>query len=552
MSWYDPRTWSVNDNPITDLNDATFRKLPSPWDILVNDGRATNLPGWTPTLPTDPGTLYDYPYIPGTSSPSPTSPTAPYSSQTGAPYLPPEMVQLGERAFDPVAQEFGEVISPYTDKVLDPVFTTVDRGLDAAGDSIKEGVDSIVDFVASPTNQTITNVPWDKQQPYLLEGFKNAQNGLNSALNSGYPALSQVTNQGLGSLQSVAGNNPYLNPAQNTLINQSGYTNPYASQYSSYMGVNSPTQGMYGNVINRAGNNPYNELALDAISRPNYGTGYLDSLNLRDNETAGYLRNFAQGNYMGANPYLDSIADRASQKASEAFQRNLGDIRKAYAGGRGGTNAYATAINRASDQANDSLNAALTNLYGNAYETGMDRMLSGTNALGTVNAGGMGRDLQRGGLFSDNYNTGVRNVLDTAGLTSSNFNTGTGQMLSGLGAVDSNFWKGNDLGMTALNNQVGTADRGAGIRLDAINSMPTIRNMQYQDPLMMMQGGGVIDKYNMGKTMFPLDVTGQYMNVVNGNYGGTQTQPGPSNLQNMMGTGLDLAMMGKLFGVWGK
>ena len=158
-------------------------------------------------------------------------------------------------------------------------------------------------------------VPWGPQQPYLRQGFEQAQGNLQNPQqfypNPTYVPFSQQTEQGLGMLEGRAQNNP-LTPA---------------------------TQGYVTGAL--SGNQPGQQALTDS----------------------------AQGNFLNANPYLDAMFGEASRNVTDRFNETIAPNINATFGkaGRTGSPAHELVTGRAAGDLSDSLAGMAANIYGGNY-----------------------------------------------------------------------------------------------------------------------------------------------------------------------------------------
>lgn len=96
----------------------------------------------------------------------------------------------------------------------------------------------------------------------------------------------------------------------------------------------------------------------------------------------------AAGQYLGANPMLDAMFDRAAGRLGEQFQNSvMPGINATFgAGGRAGSGMHAAQMQQAGRNLGDQMSGMAADIYGRAYETERDRMV------------GAARDLQSGAL----------------------------------------------------------------------------------------------------------------------------------------------------------
>ena len=84
-----------------------------------------------------------------------------------------------------------------------------------------------------------------------------------------------------------------------------------------------------------------------------------------------------QGDYLGSNPYLDSMYDRAASGVTRNYQEAVAPTIGAKFGmsGRSGSGAYMNAMDSSRDQLGRSLEGMAANMYGNAYNQERGRQM---------------------------------------------------------------------------------------------------------------------------------------------------------------------------------
>lgn len=366
-----------------------------------------------------------------------------------------------------------------------------------------------------PGTQTSTTVPWAGQQPYLLDTFQRGQNLMNDP-NQSFPGQSTDTVGWQNAQRSLAGNNPFMagpNSADKRLTSISGQNMP----------------GSYANLSYGA---PSTSVDTGGYANVGYNPGAVS-----DAETPQYLRELASGKMMNGNPYLDKIFERMATNVSKSFTNTaLPGINTSFgAKGRYGSNAHQSMLNTANEGLANTLAGTAADIYGKNYDLERGYMQDAIGRLGDVNANNLNRGLnssQFGANFGLNRQNAISDVL--------NRNADRGLNSAQFGAT---------FGLDKANSENQAFSQNTRNQLDAIGMMPDIRNMQYQDAGALRDVGASIDKYSMDKTMFPWEQLDRYSQIVNGNYGGTTTSPGPSQFDTWLGRGSKLANIALPFGL---
>lgn len=138
-------------------------------------------------------------------------------------------------------------------------------------------------------------------------------------------------------------------------------------------------------------------IAEDPMASPAYQ--YLNPLARGDFVGTGAanqgLARLASGEMIGSNPYLDATFDRGAQAISRNFNQNIKPGFESYMAGQGryGSASMMQALGeKLRENVSDPVANYANQLYGADYQQGMDRMLAGGQALGTLTA--TERDLQ--------------------------------------------------------------------------------------------------------------------------------------------------------------
>lgn len=409
-------------------------------------------------------------------------------------------------------------------------------------------------------SQTTTqkSTPWEGQQPYLRDLFRQAQGQFNQGPLQYYPGqtvapFSPQTMMGMDLMtQRALGGSPQQDAFGQYLQNAFGQQNIDPAAAAMQGG------GMVGSAANAMqGMTGYGGLGEAQSFAGSPAMGALPSSQHYAQNQMGVggagnrqLGQTAGGAFLGSNPYLDQMFDRAAGRAGEAFNENvIPGINATFgAGGRTGGGIHQEMMGNAQRQFGRDLQDMAADIYLPAYESERDRMVQ---AAGTGSQAGLGAAQLGGDLFSRfNQNELGRNTL---GANLYLGDRGLGQqgasMLGNLGNsyIDS---------MGGMYGNIGQNQFRAG------SLVPSFNDMQYGDIQRLMGVGGMIedqtqrlmggnqDRWNFGQQA-PWQNINNYANAIYGLPGGygtqTSTQPGGSRLQGALGG----AMAGSQFGPWG-
>jgi len=279
---------------------------------------------------------------------------------------------------------------------------------------------------AGPGNAALTNVanggaanPATGNAAALAGGYSNPANGFNAALmTQGYNDPSKALYGQMAGMQANDTSSGLFGQAANAQAGQGatglysdlagmqagqGATNMYANLGN--MTGNADALGMYANIGNTQANpnanaqGVYSGLATGsdpnsqvfgnmAQGNFNQGANTYEQLANRQytdpqtNAMADYLTPFANGSLSSveSNPYLSGMGDIIQRRLSDQVGSMFG------AGNRYGSGANQQVLARETGD-------ALTNLYGQAYESNMGRQLSAAGSLAGIGENRAGRDL---------------------------------------------------------------------------------------------------------------------------------------------------------------
>ncbi len=317
------------------------------------------------------------------------------------------------------------------------------------------------------TTNTVAE-PWKEQKPYLIDVFKEAQSMYDrGALTPAYYGGNTVAPQSDYTVQAMQ---MQANRAKNGSAVINSATDTVNSLMRSGLGGN---QGL--NYLNSYGK-------TDALAK---SAGYNSMLGAAGKALTGNAGLSALGQMTTAvNPYSESLLDRATDQALSKINGNFSQA------GRYGSGAHeAAAADAAANLANQ--------FYSNAY----DQQMQAAQAQGQLYNQALESQIGAYNAANDAYMQNQGNLLDAARNAGDLYNSGMGAL---FGGADS-----------ALN----------------------LGNQAYQDAAALSEAGGVkddyqqmlinaaIDKYNYNANA-QLNALSNYMQLINGSYGGTNTSTG--------------------------
>ncbi len=205
--------------------------------------------------------------------------------------------------------------------------------------------------------------PWKQAQPYILEGYKAAQNLYNQGPAQFFPGQtyvspSEATTSALNMAESRAmSGSPLVGQAQGAASNLMSYTNPYAAQIAALGGTaTDPSADFYRQLM---------EGQLGGSS-----------------EAMDMARRTASGEFLNANPYLEGALSRANRLATDQFMKNLAQTKSAASSaGRYGSRA----AGRLEGESEDIFARALTEQNQQAFlQNYMNERTAQENAIGRL------------------------------------------------------------------------------------------------------------------------------------------------------------------------
>ena len=335
--------------------------------------------------------------------------------------------------------------------------------------------------------------PWAEQKPYLTGGFKEAQNLYMGGAGSGpqyFPGSThanptQGQTQALSTLQDVGlgGGIPQAGQARQATSNLLGqdflYSNPGNSIFSNVAS---------GNIANTSG--------ADVLSNAAHG-------GLTSNMGVDTLNQFASGDMAKAgNPYFQSMAQSIAANVLPSIQGQFAQGNRLDSG-------------LASRAVGEGLGGAIGNLAYQNYQQGLGQQLGAAGTLSNIGQNRVQDQLSAAlGLGQLGQGNLQAQIAGAQGL-SGNYNTAVGNQLSGIGQAQN------------LNQQY---MGGLGTAAEAGGELQNQSQAQIND---------AIQRYNYNQQL-PYSNLNNYMNLIQGNYGGTSatSQPYFNNTLGQIGAGL--------------
>jgi hypothetical protein len=377
--------------------------------------------------------------------------------------------------------------------------------------------------------QTVTqkSEPWSEQKPFLTAGFDAAKNWWqNSSAPQYYPestvtALNDTQRSAMGDIVARANRgSPEVNAAQaavertaNNGIDglQSTINGAFLGQDPSQRNLGGYAGGDFtgtgqGRTLNSASSGQFSPLAGGST-----------------------LMSTANGGFLNANPYLDATYDKAARAMSRNFAQGvMPSIDSAFArSGRFGSGLHSNAADQAIQNYTQGLGDLATGLYGNAY--GQERGLQQQAAQGLLGTQlGSAQNLMQNQMAS---NAQVQGAYDTE----------RNRMMQASIADNA-----------AQMQAAGMAPQLAAADYADMNAKMGVGNMQYGQDQANMQDD--VNRWNFYQNR-DMNKLAQYMGMVNGGYGATNTTSQPvynNRLASGVGGALGGAQLGGMFGgPWG-
>lgn len=199
--------------------------------------------------------------------------------------------------------------------------------------------------------------PWGVQAPYLKDIYGQAQNLYNSGGPDYYPNATYTPFSPQSQMAMQLG--------ENRALFGSEFDQPAANVAMGAM----------------SGNSPYTQAGMNSL--------WGGSLGMQQ------LAGTANGQYLNANPYLDSMFGAATRGLNTQYNNQVmpGVNATFGSGGRTGSNAHQTALDMANQQYGNAVGDMAAGIYGGNYQSERDRQIgaaTGLGSLGTSLAGAYG------------------------------------------------------------------------------------------------------------------------------------------------------------------
>jgi hypothetical protein len=279
--------------------------------------------------------------------------------------------------------------------------------------AIEAGVDLLGDVAGGLTEGDASSQQFEAMWPYKQEQLEGARTAFQDP-SSMYPGFSPDTQAYIDQVRDrVASGNITLDQAQLALQGVlAGDKDPSKAYFEKlkagnlelpeimqgYREMLSPTDSAMG-MLQRGMTDPSLSPAMSQLGRT------------------------AAGEYMGGNPYLDAMYQRAAGQATRAYEGATGDVGSMFSkAGRYGSAAHQKAMSEAQRNLGESLAGLSTDLYGGAYESERGRQLGAAGTMGGLQLGALGgmsglqgqqlgRRTAGAGALSDIYGRGQQTTL---------------------------------------------------------------------------------------------------------------------------------------------
>ncbi len=378
---------------------------------------------------------------------------------------------------------------------------------------------------------TTKQEPWSGQIPYLSGGFSEAGRLYNQGGPQYYPGQTNAGPadqqlQGIAKQASLGANGSPISSAANQSV--TGMFDPsyltanpgnaaFAQAANGGLGVN--TSGFYAPIASGQVGNTAGQGDLSQIASGQAGS------NLPGTDT---LQKFASGGMLSAdNPYFQQMANKISASV-------LPQIASQFANGNRLDSGLATRAQA------EGLGDSIGSLAYQNYQQGLGQQQSAASDLAQLGQGNVAQRSNAAGMLGQLGQGNISNMLQAAnGLTQTGLGN-AGNVLQGAQGLSGNF-----------NNATQRQLTGAALA-------PQLQNMNYNDALQLQNAGmslqglnqsaidDALQRYNYGQQL-PYQNLQNYMNQINGSYGGTSTLTQPY-AKNTAGNVLSGALGGGALG----
>jgi hypothetical protein len=354
--------------------------------------------------------------------------------------------------------------------------------------------------------------PWEGQKPYVLEGYKGAEdlykkgpaqyyqgNTVAGFGNESNAAMNAIYNQGMSGAQQRAGSQYALDKfatgdlgdwgvmqQMRDLGASSGYGASPANQ--NLQGIAKGTNlaanlnSRVGDITGTGGNVAgYSRNAVGDLTATGGGSNSQirnDTYDLitgaaqNANPAFASLRAAANGNFVGANPYLDDTYARAASGLTRQFREGTTPSLDSAAASRGryGSGMHKNVKDAAGESFGRTLGDLANTIYGGAYNQERQNQLSAANSLGSLYAQGQGLRASTAAQSADQASRDAQLRLAATGQISGDMSGDLARRLQAAqmqtGAEQSDI--GNILAATA--QQQNAYDTGANRQLQALTA----------------------------------------------------------------------------------
>lgn len=326
--------------------------------------------------------------------------------------------------------------------------------------AIEAGIDLLGDVAGGLTEGDASSQQFEAMWPYKQEQLAGASAAFQDP-SSMYPGFSPDTQAYINQVRDrVASGNITLDQAQQALQgvlaggqdpSQQYFQQLQAGQFErpeimqGYQEMLSPTGSAMG-MLQRGMTDPSLSPAMSQLGRT------------------------AAGEYMGGNPYLDAMYQRAAGQATRVYEGATGDVGSMFSkAGRYGSAAHQKAMSEAQRNLGESLAGLSTDLYGGAYESERGRQLGAAGTMGGLYETGLGR-LQRGAGLAGDIQMGALGGMAGAQ------QQGVAQRTGGAGALSDIYGRGQQTTLQAIQPafQFGQQDYADLGQLGAVGGMQDV------------------------------------------------------------------------------
>lgn len=244
---------------------------------------------------------------------------------------------------------------------------------------------------------TTTTKPWKEAQPFILQGYQEAQKLYESGGPQFFPGQtyispSESTTQALNlAEQRALAGSPLLRQAQASAGTLMGATNPYAAQIAA-LGASptvDPSSEFYRSIMESGAGSP---------------------------EAMAMARRTASGEFLNANPYLEGALSRANRLATESYQEGLRGLQsQASAAGRYGSGAMGQQIAKGQDVFARALTEQNQQAYLQNYAAERAAQEAAIGRLGGYEQQALANRMAAAGGLSAGAQQGIANQLSALG-----------------------------------------------------------------------------------------------------------------------------------------